>query len=256
MSFARPPTAELLRRWAAVWGPALRNEEELTETVLAEMHARVLRCTACESSHRTGVLRDTSENIPQPGYVGKNYTYSRVVFVGQNPAICPDRLRHEVAPYMVALHTLRDSPSAQALAEFRSTMEEFSPSWALFQRYLPLSDCGLQLDQIAYFNVVRCRTFRNASPRIVTTRMCIKNHFQGWLRILRPNCVIFLGKWGHDEAGHVPQKLGICTDFLDRSRSLSRAVRASNRQRIIELVKRIAAQSDASSGQSASPPAR
>jgi hypothetical protein len=221
-----------------------------------EMHARVLKCTACESSHRTGVLRDTSENIPQPGYVGKNYSRSRVVFVGQNPAICPDRLRNEVAPYMAALHTLRDNPSAQALAEFRRAMEEFSPSWALFQRYLPLSDCGLQLDQIAYFNVVRCRTFMNASPRIGPTRMCTENHFRDWLGLLRPKCVIFLGKWGYDEAGHVPQQLGICTDFLDRSRSLSREVRARNRHRIIELVKRIAAQPDACSGQSASPPAR
>jgi uracil-DNA glycosylase len=210
------------------------------------MHGRVLRCTACESSHRTGVLRDRAENIPQPGYVGKSYTHSGVAFVGQNPAICPDRLSNEAQPYMGALKMLHDNPSLQSLDRFRKAMEDFSPSWTLFQRYLPLSDCGLQLDQIAYFNVVRCRTFRNTPPRISPTRTCTERHLRDWLKCLRPKCVIFLGKWGYDAAGHVPQELGICTDFLDRSRSLSREVRAKNRQRIIELVKRVVAQPDAS----------
>jgi hypothetical protein len=38
------------------------------------------------------LLRDAQENIPQPEYVGKSYDSCKLLLVGQNSGVAPDRM--------------------------------------------------------------------------------------------------------------------------------------------------------------------
>ena len=199
--------------------------------------AGVTSCRACTSILAAQLLRDEGENLPQPGYIGMKYWRRRVLLVGQNPALPPQRLATADRPYTAALRELLQTPTVDTYARFHSIVRHFIPRWPVHGSYFPLAECGLGLDEIAYCNIVRCRTLANRAPSAQMTNSCAR-HFVRWLELLRPSVVVFIGKWAHDRGMQHVQSLGLPCTFINRQRNLSTEDRSRNRQGVVETVKK------------------
>ena len=132
---------------------------------------------------------------------------------------------------------MRDTPDSRSYAALSKTLDDFVPRWPIHGSYFPLAECGLTLEDIAYTNVVRCRTRGNRAPAPRLAQNCINKHFVRWLDVLRPRVVVFLGKWASDHAALLVAQRGVPHTFLNRQRSLSSAARTENRQDVVALVK-------------------
>lgn len=207
-----------------------------TICALSARFADVVACTRCTLATDPKLLRDDLENVPQPGWVGPNFHQVRLLLVGQNPAV-PGALEASDRPYTQALRHLRDHPDEQRYGELVQVLRPFIPRWPVHSHYFPLEACGLTLEDIAYCNVVRCRTLGNSKPGVRLSANCIDAHFTTWLRELRPRAVVFVGKAPADWAGPATAALGIPFKFMNRLRSLSTAERAENREEVVRFVK-------------------
>jgi hypothetical protein len=198
--------------------------------------ARVVSCTACSPTHSPGLLRDAQENVPQPGYIGPSYWNHRVLLVGQNPGT-PKTLEAEDRPYTAALRDLRDAPSPVTYERLMTELAAFIPKWPVHGNYFPLVEAGLSLQDIAYFNVVRCRTTKDSKPGTHLVGNCVRLHFGRWLEHLAPRVVVFIGKWASDQAAGEVSRRGITFAFMNRQRSLSSIERARYRESVVRLVR-------------------
>src|SRR5947209_9798297 len=104
----------------------------------AHEFAKIVACSACSASEFPFLRRDGMENVPQPGYVGPGYRESRVLLVGQNPAMPPERLAAADRPYTAALRGVRDHPTADKLAVLEAVLTDFLPKWPVHEKYFPL----------------------------------------------------------------------------------------------------------------------
>jgi hypothetical protein len=98
------------------------------------------------------ILRDLSENIPQPGYIGKNYERYRLLQIGQDPGICPPSMKAKDSIYMKALIDLELNPISLQYKKLYLILQDFVPEWPVHRNYFPLEKCGLNLEDIAYCN--------------------------------------------------------------------------------------------------------
>jgi len=93
-----------------LWGKAIMWEGIESKDNLVQLFTSVLKCERCPNN---SVKRDGEYNIPQPGWVGRNF--SGVMFVGQNPGegstppTEPDRL------YLEALREVKDINSLSSM---------------------------------------------------------------------------------------------------------------------------------------------
>ena len=198
--------------------------------------AKVITCKACDHYTDHNLLRDTEENIPQPGYVGPDYWKRRVLLVGQNPGT-PKTLAEQDKPYTRALRQLAQVPTQENFQELSIVLKQFIPKWPVHGNYFPLQAAGLSLDDIAYFNVVRCRTSADARPGSGSVRNCLNSHFTRWLDLLSPRVVVFIGKWAHDQASAEVKRRSIPFAFMNRQRSLSSEMRVKNKHEVVQLVR-------------------
>lgn len=202
----------------------------------ASHFARVIACESCSPGIHKKLQRDEFENVPQPGYIGLRYAHTRVVLAGQNPGVCPPSMSSADAIYTRALRAVRDDPNATTMRALSAALRNFIPTWPVHGKYFPLAECGLTLDDIAYFNVVRCRTVGNAVPGRAVVSNCAA-HFATWLDWLRPRLLIFIGKFSHDAAAHLATARGIPVAYMNRRRSLSGAERAANREAVVQAIR-------------------
>ncbi len=221
----------------------------------------VISCTACPATGK--LLRDAGENVPQPGFVGNRYERTRVLLVGKNPATPPLALSREDQVYTHALRALRDQPTAESLDAVRRVTRTFMESWPIKQKHFSLEEFGLGLDDIAFCNIVRCRTQGNAPLPVTFARTCADRHFADWLDALKPAVVVFIGKAPSEVGAALVDARHIPHDFINCMRSLDAEARKSNRARVAALVKRrrgeaeaLIAQRGAPAGRSRSPTRR
>ena len=198
--------------------------------------ARVVSCTRCTYATDQNLLRDDGEHVPQPGYIGPHYRNSRVLLVGQNPAT-PKSLTVPDRPYTAALRALRDEPTPQRYKDLNAVLRDFIPQWHVHGNYFPLAESGLTLEDIAYCNIVRCRTSNDAKPSELLTTQCIDEHFIRWLDLLRPKVIVFVGKWAWRQGKSAVDTKGIPCAFMNRQRSLSQTERIANRAQVAALVR-------------------
>jgi hypothetical protein len=199
--------------------------------------ARVVSCSSCSILNSKILLRDDAENVPQPGYIGPQYRETGLLLVGQNPAVPPDRLAFADRIYTAALRAIRNEPTEEVYDTLQSILADFIPQWPVHGEYFPLAECGLSLDDIAYFNLVRCRTVNNSDPGGRIASKCIQEHFTRWLNLLAPRVVIFVGKWAHDKGSRFVSAMQIPYSYINRQRSLSSSERKSNRAEVVALVR-------------------
>lgn len=198
--------------------------------------ARVISCTLCTQATDKKLLRDDGENVPQPGYIGPQDRKARVLLVGQNPGT-PKSLAIQDLPYTAALRTLRDEPTPQRYKELGTVLRAFIPQWHVHGNYFPLVESGLSLEDIAYCNIVRCRTSGDGTPGELLTKQCLNEHFVRWLNLLTPKVVVFIGKWAWRQGNSSVGAKGIPSAFMNRQRSLSPTARAENLAQVVALVR-------------------
>lgn len=199
--------------------------------------ARVVACKRCTLETAPNLLRDDNENVPQPGYIGPQYRKARVLLVGQNPGT-PKSLAIPDRPYTAALRLLRDEPTPQRYRELDAVIRKFIPQWPVHRNHFPLCESGLLLEDIAYCNIVRCRTVIDSKPGKVLSARCICEHFIRWLNLLEPNVVVFVGKWAWEQGRSAVQAKGIPCAYMNRQRSLSPTERKKNRDSVVALVRK------------------
>ena len=192
----------------------------------------VLQCTRCDNANCAKLLRDNSENLPQPGYVGANYSAKRILLVGQNPGVSTTALSQQDRHYTSALSALRDHPSAESWSQLQLAMMKFVPQWPVSGKHFPLHESGLTLKDIAYCNLVRCRTINNAAPSSKMISNCASHHFQRTLEILKPAAIVFIGKWAMTNGKIFAQARNIPFDYVNRNRSMTSAIRKTNHERV------------------------
>ena len=202
--------------------------------------SNVISCSKCDIYTSKKLLRDSQENIPQPGYIGKNYESSRLLLVGQNPGVAPDYMLKRDKIYTQSLRNLAATRDSQSYQNFYDVVIDFVPEWPVNRNYFTLEECGLSLEDIAYCNVVRCRTVGNAAPTKALIANCTSDHFLSFINAIDPKVVIFIGKWAHDNAAHLLPK-GIIYSYMNRMRSLNSAERQKNRAEVVYMVKAAAA---------------
>jgi uracil-DNA glycosylase len=167
-----------------------------------EEFAKVIGCTACSSTATDPhLLRDQNENVPQPGYIGPRYEQTRLLLVGQNPAQPPSGLVVRDRTYTGALRALLGTQTWEAYGNLVSLMPDYMRDWPIYDEFFSLEECGLDVTEIAYCNVVRCRTEKNGNgywaPNSKVVEAC-RPHLLRWIRLLRPTAVILIGKWSAD----------------------------------------------------------
>ena len=139
--------------------------------------------------------------MPQPGYIGVGYQRTKLLLVGQNPAVPPAILQQKDREYTASLRALRAVPTSKNYDELRVILSGFIPNWPVHGQYFPLEECRLSLDEIAYFNLVRCRTQGNAPPHAAVATNCQSMFFGSWLEMLSPRGVVFIGSWASKWGG-------------------------------------------------------
>lgn len=196
----------------------------------------ILSCDRCDATTYSHLLRDDEQNIPQPGRIGRNYFKSRVLFVGRNPAT-PKALAPVDCQHTETFRSLRDEQTTSRYESLITQMGDFMPMWPIVNQHFPLEECGLSLEDIAYCNVVRCRTSGDRPPGIKVTRNCVTEHFHRWVKLLDPLVVVFIGKWAHDQANSVLTEYGVPSTYVNCKRGLSMFERVTNRREVAALVK-------------------
>ncbi len=201
--------------------------------------ARVISCDHCSRRGFSKLLRDDLFNLPQPGYVGANYKNTGVLLVGQNPGVSPDRFSAQDREFADAQIALRDNPNASSYEELKNILDKIMPTWPVFTKHFPLAECGLELNDVAYINAVRCRTHDNARPSTLITRACVSNHFVRWLDWLEPRVVVCIGKRAHDEIRGLLRERDIPNEFINRQWVLPGGERQRDKDRVAALVRRV-----------------
>ena len=192
----------------------------------------------CERCSETDVQRDAFFNLPQPGFVGKNYAAHKVIFIGQNPGTSPEHFAAEDKLYADLLLKLRQKQDSAAYSELYAFLVDFMRKWQVNKNYFPLDECGLGLEDIAYFNLVRCRTRANAVPGRNVTSACMR-HFVNWIEMLSPAVVVCIGKNPYDGISLELEQRGIPCCFINRARDLNNSERQINRNNAGNLVKSV-----------------
>jgi hypothetical protein len=160
------------------------------------------------------------------------------LLVGQNPGVSTSSQSRNDGQYMMSLRSLLDAEVEDSWERLQALLRTIIPTWPLTGSYFPLAEAGLRLDQIAYCNLVRCRTENNIRPAGLVVSNCI-DHFVRWLDCLTPNAVIFIGKWASDRGAHHVRERNIPHLFMNRKRSLSSEARLENREQAVAFIKSI-----------------
>ena len=158
------------------------------------------------------------------------------MLVGQNPGV-PNDLVEGDQIYTAALRSLRDNPTDEKYEKLTKLLGNVIQRWPVHNNYFPLDACELTLRDIAYCNLVRCRTEGNSTPNRSLVANCVDQHFGRWLGWLAPRVVVFIGKWASDAVGQAVTDLGVPTAFMNRQRSLSRELRTKNRNEVVAIVR-------------------
>jgi uracil-DNA glycosylase len=205
---------------------------------LLEYFLNVSRCTYCKGT--PSVLSD-SQNLPQAGFIGKQYAKSKILLIGQNPGISSnvEKFRQQNIEHSALISHLNeraDVASYEALAE---ALKGYLREWPIKKKYFP---AAMEMDNLAFINLVRCRTQNNKAPGERTVTTCIDAHLIKWIEWLKPNAIVFLGKWAFDQFQQNPSLCNIRAKYagklfcINRDRSLNTAKLKVQKQWLAEFI--------------------
>ncbi len=172
-----------------------------TRRELALLWQRILR-TKPEQLFGSDIARlqtrSWGDQLPQPGYVGRNYQPGGLVFVSMNPGggsgvgLGPDDLSQ-----YEALNRLRDCKDFEIAERFSDVMDvliEIMPRWKIIRNFVDpiLRSTGVSFSSIAYFNLLKWRTSSSNNLKTLYD-ISWKDHTKQQVCILKPSVVIAVG---------------------------------------------------------------
>ena len=200
---------------------------------IAQKFAKVVLCEECDPNQVPNLLRNETFDVPQPGYIGRDYEKKRVLLVGQNPGKSPPQRKKQDEKYAEYLKGVAQEPNEANMKILHDFLFGDIQTWDVWN-YFPLKEANLQFGDIAYLNLVRCRTNCNSPPTAGLWRVCRREHFEPWLDWLKPNVVVCIGKWSHDRVKDSLAR-GIPHDFVQRR--TSSIEHRNNLERVARLIK-------------------
>jgi hypothetical protein len=206
---------------------------------IAEEFSNVINCKLCPET--TGALRDGEENIPQPGFIGKQYFDYRILFIEKNPG--PNQKKRKdfniEIQFNKRLHELANSPNKELLfsSDIFNAYEKYLVKGKGRNKDIPqiFDTLKIDLDCIAHFNEARCRTKENKYYLPEGMRSNCETHFRSFIKLLKPKVVIFIGKGVSNKCKKIIEEYNILNDFLDRNQNPKK--RGKNVYRILNLIK-------------------
>ena len=179
-------------------------------TWVALLWQKILRSDRADAFEGTaGSAIDRShghDRLPQPGFVGSRYQPQGILILGQNPgndAIGKGKSAADLHQYEI-LRRLRDAVDTEAavaashelMAALGSTV---MPTWLIVQNVVwpLLAALNLALDDIAYTNLVKFRTFDSSFASRIYDRPWADTSKQ--ICLLEPSVIIALGIGTYDQ---------------------------------------------------------
>lgn len=200
----------------------------------------VITCKKCREDKIASILNDNDMNIPQPGFVGKNYFKRRILFLDRNPGPPPienGSYSEREIKYMKCLREIGRRDEANTNHEdIRSAFQNYFTNHHIYKRVF--KDTNLSLDDVAIFNIVKCRTLDNRQPSNKAFENCKELHFEKWIKILNPKKAVYFGKVPYDKTLVEIAKYNLKSEFLNRERKLNRDDREKEITKIVHFIKK------------------
>ena len=211
----------------------------INQDAIIQLFSDVVLCNQCNPEKNSNLLKHNEKNVPQPGYIGKNYEQHRVLLIGRNPGECPSNpiIEARDLSYMKALLNLSEQQTNQAYQELYNTILNNIPQWPIVQNYFPLKECGLDLPDIAFCNVVRCRTKDNVSPSASQVQICKEHHLIKFIDTIEPKVIVCIGKWAYDRIKGLSSIQSIPKTYINMDKSLNAKARQTDKERAGKIVK-------------------
>ena len=142
---------------------------------------------------------------PQPGYIGKDYERTRIVFLGQNPGAGGkgefDSRAWDIELFKQYLPNFVNNPSSNSFAELNAYLATILLEWPFFKQTefdFPRS-FGLRIEEIAYSNVLPVDSHeeliaKRIVPHRAIFRYSVERFIGPWLELLAPKVVVVFGK--------------------------------------------------------------
>jgi hypothetical protein len=146
-------------------------------------------------------LDNSAISTPQPGYIGRKYSNQNgLVIIGANPGIPNVSPFIQKDPiYIQHIQNFARNKDYDQFLQYLDYTDDYMKSWrnnltnAHFRELL-----GYNIEEIAYINLVKCRSIQVGSNTIQTlgntvTRRCFNLHTIRQLNLLKPRWII--GQW-------------------------------------------------------------
>ena len=134
-----------------------KNNNE--EKAIINNFKAIINCRQCSGINN--ILCDDNFNLPQPGYVGKNYAQKRVLLIAQNPGDCQPghKLFDQAQTYARIIKQFSDDIDKKQFDLLNDFLAKFIPTWPLFNK-IPLNEAGITINDIAYINLIHWAQIR------------------------------------------------------------------------------------------------
>lgn len=188
--------------------------EKLRMETIRTAFTRIVTCDRLQSCRASfpGLSRDYT---PQPGFVGSRYAVHRVVLLAQNPghASQAGHVPGETEMY----RRLAAAAASSSKPDFDAAMTQlgqFMSTWPVIQRLKLRERFNLDLQDVAYFNLLKCKTVANKKPTLQLYETCAHQTSVPQLEALAPRFVLCLGKGVYDAAQKYLTKLQVSSEWI------------------------------------------
>ena len=187
-----------------------------TPESVRQCFASIFKCP-CYAQCRTRFEALDGEFQPQPGFIGKRYFEAkcRVVIVAQNPGHASISSHTPDEQHMYALW--QSVANTQGAADFDTTMDfigGFMKTWPIIQRARLQENYSVALEDIAYLNVLKCKTKENQRPSNEIYQTCLEQTTRKQLQALAPHYLLCFGKDTYTQIAPLAGQLRIRCNWI------------------------------------------
>ena len=159
-----------------------------------DLFLKILECKSIEDCN-TQFSEKNPGFLPQPGFIGFRYSKKRILFLAQNPGYASASVHFPGEDKMWQLfQQFQNSHSQSDYEDIMEHLYNFMRTWPIIQKLKLKERFNLELQDIAYFNVLKCKCNKGENISKNFYRHCLNTTTQVQLEFLKPKVIICLGK--------------------------------------------------------------